>query len=133
MCKCMKVSRNAYYHWLKTKDNIIEIASLTLLKKRIRVIFEQSRQIYGSHRVQKMIEKEGLVYSRLYIALLMRKIGLRSVLRRKYVITTDFNHSAFYTLFGSVSEKVYNKMYYPALFMRFILNSFEASSPVAVL
>lgn len=93
MCKCMKVSRNAYYHWLKTKDNTIEAASLTLLKKRIRVIFEQSRQIYGSHRVQKMLEREGLVYSRSYIALLMRKMGLRSVLRRKYVITTDSNHS----------------------------------------
>lgn len=93
MCKCMKVSRNAYYHWVKTKDNTIEAASLTLLKKRIRVIFEQSRQIYGSHRVQKMLEREGLVYSRSYIALLMRKMGLRSVLRRKYVITTDSNHS----------------------------------------
>lgn len=93
MCKCMKVSRNAYYHWLKTKDNTIEAASLTLLKKRIRVIFEQSRQIYGSHRVQKMLEREGLVYSRSYIALLMRKMGLRSVLRRNYVITTDSNHS----------------------------------------
>ncbi len=97
----MKVSRNAYYNWIKTKDNKVEKESLVLLKERIRSIFKQSRQIYGSHRVQKMLERENLYYSRSYIALLMRQMNLKSVLRRKYVITTDSNHA-----FGIADNKL---------------------------
>lgn len=93
MCKCMKVSRNAYYNWEKTKGQIVEKESRILLKERIRLIFHQSRQIYGSYRIQKMLEREKLCYSRSYVAILMREMSLKSVLRRKYVITTDSNHS----------------------------------------
>lgn len=93
MCKCMKVSRNSYYHWEKTKDNIVEKESKVILKERIQSIFNQSRQIYGSFRIQKVLEREKLFYSRSYIALLMREMGLKSVLRRKYIVTTDSNHS----------------------------------------
>lgn len=89
----MKVSRNAYYHWLKTKDTIQEKDSLTLLKSKIKDIFKDSKQIYGSHRVQKELEKKQLFYSRSYVALLMKQMGLKSVLSRKYVITTDSDHS----------------------------------------
>jgi transposase InsO family protein len=63
-----------------------------VLKERIKIIFEQSREIYGSSRIQKMLEREGLVYSRSYIGLLMKDIGLRSVLKRKFVLTTNSNH-----------------------------------------
>ena len=56
MCKCMKVSRNAYYNWIATKDDVVEKETLVLLKERIRSIFQRSRQIYGSHRIQKMLE-----------------------------------------------------------------------------
>jgi len=88
----MKVSRNAYYNWEKTKDNVIEKESRFLLKEKIRLIFNQSRQIYGSHRIQKMLERDNLFYSRSYVAFLMREMGLKSILRRKYVVTTDSNH-----------------------------------------
>lgn len=103
MCKCMKVSRNAYYSWEKTKHLCVEKESRVLLKERIRFIFLQSRQIYGSYRIQKMLEKEKLFYSRSYVAVLMREMGLKSILRRKYVITTNSNHS-----FG-ISENKLNR------------------------
>jgi len=89
----MKVSKNAYYNWLKSKDNIVEKESRVLLKEKNQLIFKQSRQIYGSHRIQKMLERENLFYSRSYVALLMKEMGLKSILRRKYVVTTDSNHS----------------------------------------
>ena len=93
MCKCMKVSKNSYYHWYKNKDLVVLKTAKNHLAERIKVIFEESRQIYGSCRIQKMLEKEGLTYSRSYIGLLMREMGLRSVLRRKYTVTTDSKHS----------------------------------------
>lgn len=41
----------------------------------------------------KKLEREGLIYSRSYIGLLMKEMGLKSVLRRKYVVTTDSKHA----------------------------------------
>ena len=93
MCFCMKVSKNSYYNWLNHKDLIVMETSKTKLKGRIRMIFEENRKIYGSSRIQKMLEREGLKYSRSYIGLLMKEMGLKSVLRKKYVITTNSKHS----------------------------------------
>ena len=93
MCKCMKVSRNSYYHWMKSKDKIKEKSGRVFLKERIKSIFKDSRQTYGSHRMQKMLEREELFYSRSYIAVLMREMGLKSVLKKKYIVTTDSDHS----------------------------------------
>lgn len=93
MCKCMKVSKNAYYNWLKTKGTINMKESKVILKERISILFEENKQIYGSYRIQKMLEREHLFYSRSYIAILMKEMGLKSVLKRKFVITTNSNHN----------------------------------------
>ena len=93
MCMCLKVSKNSYYHWVKHKDLVALKTDKTHLMKRIRVLFEDNRQIYGSSRIQKMLEREGLKYSRSYVGLLMKQMGLRSILRKKYVVTTNSKHS----------------------------------------
>jgi putative transposase len=93
MCKHMRVSKNAYYHWVKYKGLDIYNTTKSNLMARIKMIFEESREIYGSSRIQKMLEREDLIYSRSYISLLMKEMGLKSVLRRKYVVTTDSKHS----------------------------------------
>jgi putative transposase len=93
MCACMIVSKNAYYHWLKDKDLVLTETPKEYLKKRIKAIFEASREIYGSHRIQKKLEREELAYCRSYIGLLMKEMGLKSVLKRKFVATTDSNHA----------------------------------------
>lgn len=90
----MKVSVNSYYTWLKHKEIEKPETTTDFLKKRIAFIFNENRQIYGATRIQKTLEREGLVYSRSYIAQLMRKMELRSVLKKKFkVITTDSNHT----------------------------------------
>lgn len=93
MCYCMRVSKNAYYHWLQEKDVPMKETSTTNLKARISILFEENREIYGSYRIQKMLEREQLTYSRSYVARLMKDLGLRSILKRKFVITTDSKHS----------------------------------------
>ncbi len=92
MCKCMRVSKNAYYHWVKNINEANIITPKMHLKQRIKIIFKNSREIYGSCRIQKMLEREGLIYSRSYIGLLMKGMGLKSILKRKFVITTDSKH-----------------------------------------
>jgi len=88
----MKVSNNAYYHWLKNKGVKRQKASLVYLKERISMLFDQSKQIYGSKRIKKALEREGLYYSVSYVASLMRELGLKSVLKKKYIATTDSKH-----------------------------------------
>ena len=89
----MRTSKNAYYNWLKNKDSIAIETTKSHLKKRIQILFQESKEIYGSARIQKMLEREGLSYSRSYVGLLMRQMGLRSILKRRFVATTDSNHA----------------------------------------
>ena len=93
MCSCMKVSKNSYYTWLRVGKNKKQKESIVLLKSRVIAIFNSSKQVYGSLRIQKSLEREGIVYSRAYIALIMKELGLRSVLSKRFKIcTTDSNH-----------------------------------------
>lgn len=100
----MRVSKNSYYTWLRIGQHKQEKGSISLLKLRITAIFNDSNQVYGSLRIQKSLEREGLVYSRSYIASIMKELGLRSVLSKKFrVCTTDSNH-AF-----TIAENVLNR------------------------
>ena len=89
----MKVCKYAYYWWIRYQDIDIMNSSKVKLKVRIKAIFEQSSQIYGSCRVQKKLERAGLIFTRSCIGLIMKDLGLISVLIKKYVITTDSKHS----------------------------------------
>lgn len=93
MCYCMKISKNSYYNWIKMKHLPKKETTTTLLKTRILELFKESREIYGSYRIMNMLEREGLFYSRSYVGVLMRELGLKSVLKRKFVVTTDSNHT----------------------------------------
>ena len=90
----MKVSKNSYYTWLRVSQHKKQKESIVLLKNRITAVFNENKQVYGSLRIKKSLDREGLVYSRAYIALIMKEIGLRSVLSKKFrVCTTDSKHS----------------------------------------
>jgi putative transposase len=52
----MKFSKNIYYHWLKNKDILFCKTPRTFLKERIKIIFEQCREIYDGSRIQKKLE-----------------------------------------------------------------------------
>lgn len=93
MCKCFRISTNSFYKWRISRDLIKGKASTIELIARIKLLFKKNKMIYGSYRIQKSLEKEGFIYSRSYIAKLMRDNDLKSVLRKKYVITTNSNHS----------------------------------------
>lgn len=53
MCKCMNFSKSSYYHWLKNKNEGLEESPKSNLKQKIKKMFDNSRQIYGSNRIQK--------------------------------------------------------------------------------
>lgn len=93
MCRHLKVSTNAYYHWVKNREVKKPNSQIEKLKQCIKSTFNENRQVYGSTRMQQALARKGIFYCRSYIALLMRKMGLRSVLSRKFrVVTTNSNH-----------------------------------------
>ena len=104
----MSVSKNAYYNWLKSKDKVRVKTSKTVFKDRIRVLFKESREIYGSYRIQKMLERENLNYSRSYIGILMKEMGLKSILNRKLVIITDSKHT--FPIFENVLNRDFKSL-----------------------
>jgi putative transposase len=73
----MYVSKNAFYNWLKSKDKVRIKTSKTVLKERVKVLFKESREIYGSYRIQKMLDIEHLNYSLSYIGMLIKELGLK--------------------------------------------------------
>lgn len=91
MSQVFRVSRSGYYSWLgrspsrRTTEN-------GQLRKQIRRVWESSKRNYGSPRIYRQLKAEGWKVSRQRIARLMRKMGIASRIRKKWVTTTQSNH-----------------------------------------
>jgi transposase InsO family protein len=104
MCKCLKVSKNSYYSWRRkelAKRNIE--SKKDILKKHIKEIYDGSKGTYGSPRITAELIKKGIKISRSYVARLMRAMGIKSVLAKKFVVTTDSKHK--YQVADNVLER----------------------------
>ena len=91
MCKVLRVSRSSYYNWLTRNPSRQSIENLEL-SDRIKKIYELSKRTYGSPRVTIKLLEEGFHVSRPRVARLMNKLGLKSIIRKKWIITTDSRH-----------------------------------------
>lgn len=92
MCKVLRVSRSSYYSWLVHEPGQRDIENDTLLKRIIRV-YESSKRTYGSPRVTMALLEEGFHVSRQRVARLMKKQNLQSIIRKKWIVTTDSRHN----------------------------------------
>lgn len=92
MCQCLDVNRSCYYAWLngqpsaRTKEN-------DYLSEKIKVIFDEGRQSYGTRRIKRVLKREGLVVSRRRIGRLLKHMGLSCKTKRKFRVTTDSKHT----------------------------------------
>jgi putative transposase len=93
MCKYLLVSRSSYYSWIDRSSTTAVISKKHSLKTLIRVEYDKSYNIYGSPRITQALNKKGVVVCKAYVARLMQEIGIKSVLRKKFVATTDSKHS----------------------------------------
>ncbi len=91
MCKVLQVSKSGYYKWVKSSPSkrFLENQQLT---EQIREIHSLSKQTYGSPRITKALRDRSYNVSRQRVARLMRKAGIRSKIRKKYIATTDSKH-----------------------------------------
>lgn len=92
MSKVFKVDKSSYYHWIKA--GCIIKKEDTQLNNLIEAIFVQGRKNYGTRRIQdKLKELYGLLISRKRISSIMKSLGLRVKMKRRYKNTTDSNHN----------------------------------------
>jgi putative transposase len=92
MCKVLNVSRSSYYNWLIQKPCMRDTQNHDL-SVRIKKIYESSKRTYGSPRVTIALLEEGVHISRPRVARLMKKQNLQSIIRKKWVVTTDSRHN----------------------------------------
>lgn len=126
MCKCLKISRQTYYTYLKNKNrNKIDIE----LEEEVIRIFNDNRKAYGSRRIKQVLARKNKQVSRRLIRRIMRKHNLVSCYQvKKYrtisagvnekynenLVKQSFNnHEKNHTLVSDLTYvKVNNKWHY---------------------
>lgn len=91
MCKVLKVSTSGYYKWFHRTPSKRELRNAMLVKE-IHQVYRDSRCRYGSPRIAKELNMQGVKASQPLVAKLMRKEHLKSIIRRKYRVTTNSSH-----------------------------------------
>ena len=92
MCRVLEVSRSGYYDWLHRPESRRSREDRVLLI-HIRASHKRSRGNYGSPRVHKDLVEEGHKAGRGRVARLMRQEGIRGKQKRRFVVTTDSDHT----------------------------------------
>lgn len=92
MCELLKVSKSGYYKWLHTVPSKRANRRAILLKE-IQVAYANSERRYGSPRITVELREKGIKVSEVLVARIMRKNNIRSIVRRRYKVTTDSSHS----------------------------------------
>jgi transposase InsO family protein len=92
MCRVFEVSRSGFYEWANRPDCARKQADRQL-EGEIKQAFEDSRENYGTRRIQQTLRDQGRQVSRARIGRLMRQHGLRCKTRRRFRATTNSNHS----------------------------------------
>jgi putative transposase len=92
MCKVLGVSKSGYYSWLKRKPSKRAIENQKLMEQ-IRQVHKKSKGTYGSPRITEELKINYVHVSRRRVARLMKKANIRSITKKRFVVTTDPKHS----------------------------------------
>ena len=87
MCQYLGVSRSGYYERIRRKPSTRKQRDQELIRC-INKIFNQSRQRYGSPRIQQALKQEGIQCGKKRVVRLMKQIGIAAKRRTPYCITT---------------------------------------------
>jgi transposase InsO family protein len=86
-CRCMEVSRSAYYEWSEHEPSQRDRNDAALLEQ-IQRVHAQSRETYGSPRVYDELRDEGIACGRHPVAKLMPVKGIVGREPRRFKTTT---------------------------------------------
>lgn len=87
MCRILGVSRSGFYRWRKHPESPRTREDRKLLV-HIRAVSQQSRGRYGSPRVYRALQEQGVRCGKHRVERLMRRDGLQARRRRNFRVTT---------------------------------------------
>jgi transposase InsO family protein len=88
MCDLLNLSRSGYYAWEKARESKNATLNKALIPE-IRRIYSEGRGEYGSPTICAALRQEGFLVNHKRIARLMRGIGLRSKVVKRFKRTTQ--------------------------------------------
>ena len=88
-CRVLSVSRAGYYSAQSRPAKPL----LCKVGVHLKAAFTASQQSYGSRRLVSALAAQGIKIGRYKARSLMRRAGLKPVWKRKFIHTTDSNHS----------------------------------------
>jgi putative transposase len=98
MCELASVSRASFYrHWEEQQPDAAEMALRDAIQKAAL-----GHRRYGYRRIKMEIEKAGLMVGVKKVRRIMRQDNLLAVRRRKFVLTTDSDHT--YRVFPNLAQ-----------------------------
>ena len=86
LCKAVKLHHSVYYYHKQNKENSYKKANEELDKQIIKE-YEKSKRRYGSPKITKILNKQGIKVSQKRVARRMKALKLRSITVKK------FNHN----------------------------------------
>jgi len=92
MCRIFSVSRSGYYRWRSRPESRHSLENKRL-DVNIKAIYKQHKGRYGSPKIADELKDRGFRVSKNRVARRMREAGLRSIVKRKYRLTTNSKHS----------------------------------------
>lgn len=105
LCRVLAVSRSGYYTARKRNQDLPAVCQASV---QLKAAFAASGGAYGSRRLRTAMASRGTVIGIYRLRRLMRKHGLRSVWKRKFMHTTDSKHAL------PISANVLNRQFNPA-------------------
>jgi putative transposase len=91
LCEVLDVCRSAYYDWLDRPASQRQQDDERLVVK-IKNSHQNSREAYGSRRIQDDLKDEGETVSKARVLRLMKQEGLASKHRKRFKATTNSRH-----------------------------------------
>jgi len=92
MCRVLGVSRSGFYAWRKREPSATQVRREGLTE-RVREIHRDVKGRYGSPRMHAELAARGQACCVNWVAKLMREAGISANVTRRFVRTTDSNHS----------------------------------------
>ena len=83
LCKAVKLHHSVYYYHKQNKENSYKNANKELDKKILEE-YEKSKKRYGSPKITKILNKQGIKVSQKRVARRMKELGIKSITVKKY-------------------------------------------------
>ena len=87
------MSTSAYYAWLKAPQDDDNKRQDQKLAEKMRQIFTDNKQCFGSRRLANHLQKQGFAVGRFNTRRIMRDLKLKVRYPKRFKVTTDSNHS----------------------------------------